>query len=160
VVARATPRRIPRITWLFVAIALAITLTLLASPKQGGRLYLASVVASCAAVTGILCSQLHATWARIAAWALAGVLAIRVGAALVGVYSTVGPEGHDRLARIRSAPAGSTLIIQTYSRPRSRYFMGEDLTSESLRGYVSDNWGFARLELVGADRASVDRDDD
>lgn len=160
VVARATPRRIPRITWLFAATALAITLTLLASPKQGPRLYLASVVAACAGMTVILCSQLHATWARVTAWLLAGVLAIRVGAALVGVYSTVGPEGRERLAKIRSAAPGSTVIIETYSRPRSRYFLGEDLTSESLRGYVYDNWGFARLELVGAGSASVERADD
>ena len=96
-------------------------------------------MSACAAATAAVRAQLDATWARVAAWALSGVLAIRVGAALVGVYSTVGPEGRDRLAKIRSAPAGSTLIIQTYSRPRSRYFMGEDLTSESLRGYVSEH---------------------
>jgi hypothetical protein len=160
IAAPTSPRRVPMIAWLFAGAALAITLTLLASPKQGGRLYLASTALASAAMTTILLSQLHATWTRVAAWALAAFFAIRVGAALIGVYSAVGPEGHDRLAKIRSAAPGSTLTLRAYSRPRSRYFMGEDLTSESLRGFVWDNWGFAAIELVGAGSASAHRDDD
>ena len=148
VVARTAngPRRVPRITWLFAASALAITLTLLASPKQGGRLYLASVALACVAAATLVQSQLQAGWARLVAWGLAALFAIRVGATLVGVYAAVGPEGHDRLARIRSAPPGSTLTVPAYSRPRSRWFMGDDFALSA---------GAATSRRAGASRAST-----
>ncbi len=170
VIARRAPQRIPRITWLLAATALAITLTLLASPKQGGRLYLASVALSCAAATTLVLSQLqavgsglHARIQRLApplvAWGLAAFFAIRIGAILVGVYAAVGPEGHDRLAKIRSAPAGSTLTLPAYSRPRSRWFMGDDFVHEKWRRHVAEGWGLARIDLAGAGSAAPADDD-
>lgn len=160
VVMRAAPRRIPRITWVFAATALAITLTLLASPKQGGRLYLASVALSCAAATAIVSSQVHALWSRLVAWALVALFAIRAGVNLVGVYAAVGPEGHDRLAKIRSAPPGSALTVAPYSRPRSRWFMGDDFVHEKWRAVAAEGWGLARIDLAGAGAGAAEPPDD
>lgn len=164
---RAAPRRIPRVTWLLAATGLAITLTLLASPKQGGRLYLASVALSCAAATALLMSQLQvvrshvpAIAMRALAWALVAVFAIRAGANLVSVYAAVGPEGQDRLAKIRSAPPGSTLTVAPYSRPRSRWFMGDDFVHEKWRAVAADGWGLSRIDLAGSDTGAAEPADD
>jgi hypothetical protein len=143
-------RRVPRITWVLAATALAITLTLVASPKLGARLYLASVAFSCAAAASFVLSQLEATWSRALAWALAAVFALRTGGKLVSVYANVGPTARARLTAIEAARPGTVLQLPTYSEPRSRWFMGDDFAHTKWRQYVAESFGLAAIELLDA----------
>jgi hypothetical protein len=156
-------RRIPRVTWVLAATALAITLTLLASPKLGPRLYLASVAFACAAIASLVVAQLETTWSRALAWALAAVFAARTGAKLVTVYASVGPTARARLSTIKGARPGTVLRLPAYSEPRSRWFIGDDLVYPKWRQYVAESFGLAAIELVGADGqrpATTPADDD
>ncbi len=146
----AVSPRTSRTAWILVGASLAITLTLLASPKQGGRLYLASVAFASAGVAAIVLPQLTTWWSRAIAWTLAALLAGRVGYKLVTVYAAVGPQAHDRLAKIMSAPKGSTLTLPAYTQPRSRWFMGDDFVHIKWRRHVAEGWGLAAIDLVGA----------
>jgi hypothetical protein len=155
-------RRIPRVTWVLAATSLAITLTLLASPKLGPRLYLASVAFGCAAAASLVLSQLEARWSRALGWALATVFAALTAVQLVTVYARVGPTAHARLSRILSAPPGTVLQLPPYPEPRSRWFMGDDLIYPKWRQYVAESFGLAGIELTGADaqRPATTPDDD
>ncbi len=155
-------RRIPRITWVLGGASLAITLTLLASPKLGPRLYLASTAIACAAVASLVVSQLEATWSRALAWALAAVFAMRTGSKLVTVYASVGPTARARLSKILDAPPGTVLRLPTYAAPRSRWFMGDDLVHTKWRLYVADSFGLGSIELTSPDgqRPATTPDDD
>jgi hypothetical protein len=154
------PRRIPRIAWLLAATALVITLTLLASPKQGPRLYLASVAFVGAAVATIVHAQLERSWHRALAWGLAAVLAGRIAIKLVMVYASVGPEAHERLEQILTAKPGSTLELAPYSQPRSRWFMGDDFLYPKWRDFVGEGFGIVKIQLTGAVQPTGPADDD
>jgi hypothetical protein len=105
---------------------LACTLTLLASPKIGPRLFAASVALITAGLIGGLAGVLHRRWLR-AACAIAGAGAlIFVEVRLLATYSAVGAAGAIRRARLEHGAPGATVAIPPYPVAASRYFIGDD----------------------------------
>lgn len=155
-------RRVPRITWGLGATALAITLTLLASPKQGPRLHLATVAFGCAAAAAFVHAQLERTWQRLVTILLAIVMAGWTGYRLLSIYARIGPQAHERIAAILHAEPGSTLHLAPYPFPHTRYFMGDDLYLEKYRRYVAESFNLAKIELVedAQRRANVPPEDE
>jgi hypothetical protein len=128
-------------------LALAITLTLLASPKQGPRLYLASIVIACAVVAGWVLAQCVARWARtVVATLAAGVLAY-MASRCIPTYRILGREFRERVAILDAAPDHSAADIPIYSIKRSRWSIGDDLLIENIRNHVSASFGLALVRM-------------
>jgi hypothetical protein len=128
-------------------LSLAITLTLLASPKQGPRLYLASVVIACAVTSAWLLAQCVERWARAVTAALAaGVLAFMAWRC-VPTYRILGREFRERVAILDAAPDNSVADIPIYSIRRTRWSVGDDLLIENLRNHVSASFGLALVRM-------------
>lgn len=126
-----TPTATPTERWCLRALAIAgvaCTLTLLASPKIGPRLYAASVGLIAAAVVGWLMTRLDRLRLACAVTAAAVVLAIAIR--FVVIYATVGPLGEERWVRIAYAARGSTVRVPRYPVDASRYFLGDDLAND------------------------------
>ncbi len=138
---RSSPATIERQErrWLiaFLVAGLLCTFALLASPKQGGRLYLASVALASIPIACFVTTYARG-WIRTACLVLsAGVLAY--GAArCIAVYSQVGPVGKRRVAIIRDTPDGQSVVIPRYPVGKSRWFLGEDLDERMLTALARD----------------------
>jgi hypothetical protein len=131
------------------ALALAIALTLLLSPKQGPRLYLASNVIACAAIAGWLVPQLVARWSRTVATALIAVVLVYAGYRMTSAYHQLGREFRARVAILEAAPDASVVELPAYSVERTRWSLGDDLRSRKTREIVAAMFGLARIELKG-----------
>ena len=119
--------------WILRALAIAgvvCTLTLLASPKIGPRLYLASVALVIAGVVGWLAVQLQRPRMRTACALVAASALLYVEVRLVAAYREAGPPGAVRLARIQQAAAGSKVTVPRYPVAPSRYFLGDDFVAK------------------------------
>jgi len=126
-VALGWKRREPKRALLVVAGAsVVIALTLLVSPKQGGRLDFASICLACAAVAGVAVPLIRERAAQVAAWLLAGLSIAYLLYKLVATYSVVGPEFAQRFTAIESAPPHAVVTVSPYSLHKSRWFLGED----------------------------------
>lgn len=129
-----------------LAMALAILVTLLASPKQGDRLYFAAIGLIVAAVAGWTVAQLG----RIERW-LAVVLSAAAIAAvswrLLASYHVLHCEFQARLTALEHATRGTTVVVAPYSQRRSRYVLGDDFASASLRAAVAYFYGLTAIEL-------------
>jgi hypothetical protein len=135
-------------------VSLAITLTLLASPKQGMRLYLASVVLACAAVAGWVVAQCAARWARgVAATLAAGVLAY-ASFECVTTYHTLAREFAERVRLLDAAPDNGVADIPVYTVRRTRWSVGDDLLIENIRNHVSYSFGLALVRMHQRDDTS------
>jgi Family of unknown function (DUF6056) len=148
----------PTARWVGIALALgglACTLTLLASPKIGPRLYFASVALIAAGLAGWLAAQVRRRWARRACVILAAGVLIYVEVRLVAIYRTVGPLGAIRLERIqraaRTAP-GSVVVVPRYPVGPSRYFLGDDFAAQR-RADLAIDYGLEAVELEPAEPA-------
>lgn len=131
---------------------LACTLTLLASPKLGARLYLASVALAGAAIAGAVHAQLASRWARIACAVLsAGVLAFGAWRC-VTTYRVLGPIGEARLRIIQDTPNGQVVVVPRYPPASSRWFLGDDLLVDSLRRALASDYGLSAIELAPASK--------
>jgi hypothetical protein len=106
--------------------SLAIALTLLVSPKQGGRLDFASICLACAAFAGFVVPLVRTRAAMLVAWLFAALSIAYLLYHLVATYSVVGPEFERRLTAIESAPEHSVVTVSPYTLHRSRWFLGED----------------------------------
>ena len=118
--------------WIDAGLALAgvaCTLTLLASPKLGPRLFAASVALVIAGLVGGLVVDLRGRLRLGCALACAAAL-IFVEVRLIAVYRVIGPLGATRLERLERAAPGSVVRVPRYPVPASRYFLGEDLTAK------------------------------
>ena len=129
--------------------ALAIGLTLLASPKQGARLDFASVCLLAAAIASLVVPLLADARARMAAWLLAGAAIAYMLVACVWTYAIVGPEAARRLVALEHAPKGSALQIPPLSLARSRWFLGDDLAVDTQRRRLAADFGLTTIELTG-----------
>jgi len=148
---RSRPPAQPReqaVTQLVLAgLALAITFTLFASPKQGPRLYLATIVIACAALAGWVLAQCVARWARVVTAALAaGVLAFMAWKC-VSTYRILGREFRERIAILDAAPDNGVADIPIYSIHRSRWSVGDDLLIDKLRNGVSYSFALALVRM-------------
>jgi hypothetical protein len=129
---------------------LACTLTLLASPKIGPRLYFASVALITAGLTGWITAQLRSTWARGATAAAAAALVAYVVVRLVAIHQVVGPLGALRRDRIEHGAPGAVVTVPRYPIETSRYFLGEDFTATNLREAIAGGYHLKAVELAPA----------
>jgi hypothetical protein len=140
------PRAMSESRWriAFVAGGLLCTLALLASPKLGGRLYLASVSLASLAVA-MLVIDLRGIWRLAIAILSAAVLAY--GAIrCVSIYSQIGPVGKRRMEIVRDTPNGQSVKIPRFPVGKSAYFLGEDLDERLLKALASD-YGLTKIEF-------------
>jgi uncharacterized protein DUF6056 len=126
--------------------------TLLASPRIGGRLYLASIALIAAGLTGWLVGRLTAAWARRTCAALAAGVLLWVGGRVVAVYRVVGPLGAIRLERVATAPPGAAVTVPRYPPVQSRYFLGDDFEIREVREPTAKIFGLASVALEPARR--------
>ncbi len=140
---------VERWTYRGLALAgLACTLTLLASPKIGPRLFAASVALISAGLVGWLAVALRRRWVRTACAIVAGAALIFVEVRLLAVYRVVGPLGAIRLARIERGAPGTTVAVPPYPVAASRYFLGDDFAGKHVA--VA---GLYQLQAITLDRA-------
>ena len=142
-----------------LATAGAITLTLLASPKQGPRLYFAPITLSCAALTSWIVPMLAARWARTIAWVLVASALAYTGWRCIATYHEVGPEFAARIAVLEHAAPGTSATVPAYSLPRSRWFVGDDLEVETVRRNVAANFDLSAIVLETQPPATSAPDD-
>ncbi|MGN6106567.1 MAG: DUF6056 family protein [Kofleriaceae bacterium] len=141
----------PRAAWALLALALAgglCTLTLLASPKLGPRLYLASVALTGTAIAGWVCQQLAARWARVVCVIGSAAVLAYVAARCLATYRAAAPIGDERLTRITTSPPGSALIVPRYPMAASKWFLGDDFASASLRANLAADYGLRSIDLA------------
>src|SRR6185369_5967259 len=125
------------------------TATLLASPKLGPRLYLATVALIAVALAGWICAQLQARSWRIACAVLSGAAIAYVAFRCVTTYHAVAEIGADRLHQIHGAvSSGSVITVRRYPVAKGRWFLGDDFAdSVSLRENLAADYGIARIDL-------------
>jgi hypothetical protein len=126
--------------------------TLLASPRIGGRLYLASIALIGAGLTGWLVGRLTAAWARRACALLAAAVLVWVSVRVVLIYRVVGPLGAIRRERIVRAPLGAAVTVPRYPFAQSRYFLGDDFEIREVREPTAKIFRLASLALEPAGR--------
>ena len=139
--------------------ALLSVVTLLASPKQGARLYFASTTLVCLALASWLVPRLAARRARAVAWAMAAAALAFVGWRCVHVYRIVGPEYEARAATLAHAPRGSTVTVPAYTVGQSRWFLGDDFEAASHRQAIAAQYGLGAIQLAGHRDATGAPDD-
>lgn len=133
--------------------------TLLASPKQGERLYFASTALVCLALGSWLVPRLVVPRARAVAWAFAGAALAFAGWRCVHVYRIVGAEYAARIAALEHAPRGSTVTVPAYTVRMSRWFLGDDFTVASHRQAIAAQYGLGAIRLTGQRDAPPASDD-
>jgi uncharacterized protein DUF6056 len=126
--------------------------TLLGSPRIGGRLYLATIALIGAGLTGWLVGRLTAAWARRGCAILAAAVLLWVGVRLVAIYRVVGPLGAIRSERLVHAPRGAAVTVPPYPYPQSRYFPGDDFENRDIREFTARVFGLSSLALEPAVR--------
>jgi hypothetical protein len=131
---------------------IACAVTLLASPRIGGRLYLATIALIDAGLTGWLVGRLTAAWARRGCAILAAAVLVWVGVRLIAIYRVVGPLGTIRGERVVSAPHGAAVTVPRYPYAQSRYFPGDDFEVREIREFTARVFGLSSVALEPAGR--------
>jgi len=126
--------------------------TLLGSPRIGGRLYLASIALIGAGLTGWLVGRLTAAWARRTYALLAAAVLVWVSVRIVAIYRVVGPLGAIRRERVVTAPPGAAVTVPRYPFAQSRYFLGDDFEIREVREPTAKIFGLASVALEPAGR--------
>ena len=151
-----TTRRLtlPRQTWLaagwLLAACGAILATLCFSPTTIDRMYFASGVLCAAAFTVLAEAMLHETVVR---WTVSCACLVVFGYHVERFISTLHEVKVENAARIeimRTARAGSIVVVPTYTHPdRSRWLFGDDFAHFPwFREYVAGElFGLARVDL-------------
>jgi hypothetical protein len=145
--AEPPPRTRKLATLALAGAALLVAITLLASPKLGLRLLLASIALSCTAIASWVVPRLVSRWSRAVAWAFASVVLAFSAFRFVTIYEQVGSEFADRMAAIQQAPVAATIIVAPLSAAKSRWFYGDDFLLPSKRASVAELYGLAAIEL-------------
>ncbi len=127
------------------ATAVAILLTLLASPKQGPRLYFAPITLMCAAIASWVVPMLAARWTRAIAWLLAATSLCYAGWRLVPIYRELDIESRARNAQLAHAAPNSTVTVPAFSQPLSRWFLGDDFVNATARANVAAIFGLTAI---------------
>jgi hypothetical protein len=132
-----------------VAGAIAIALTLLASPKIGPRLYFGSVALACTAIASAVVSELVTRWSRAIAAAMAVAVFVFAGWRCIGAYHELGPEFANRLAALSTAPHDSVLDLPRYTLKRTRWNLDDDLEIPQIRNMVAYSFSLALIRMTG-----------
>jgi drug/metabolite transporter (DMT)-like permease len=142
----------------FVAIgaSLLIAVTLLVSPKQGGRLDFASICLACMAVASLIVPFVQARWAQGVAWVAAAVAIAYLLYNCLVTYHEVGAEFRTRFDAIESAPPHGVVMVTPYTLPRSRWFLGEDFAADGLRFGIAWNRQLQGVVLTAPAEANED----
>nr|MDQ3370055.1 hypothetical protein [Myxococcota bacterium] len=127
---------------------LVCTLTLLASPKLGPRLYLASVALTGTAIAGAVCLQLRARWARTTCAVISAAVLAYGAWRCIATYRAVAPVGVARLHLLRDTPDGQRVVVPRYPVGPSRWFLGDDFLVESLRNALASDYGLTGVDLA------------
>lgn len=122
-----------------IGASLSIAVTLLVSPKQGGRLDFASICLACTAFASVALPFVVSRWAQLLAWIASAAAIAYLLYNCLATYGRVGPEFDTRFDAIESAPPHSTVMVTPYTLPRSRWFLGEDFASDPLRFGIAWN---------------------
>ncbi len=136
---------------------LICTLTLLASPKLGPRLYFASVSLIAAGLIGWLMDRLDgpARWARRSCGVIAAAVLVYVAIRLVAIQRVVGPLGALRRERIEHSAAGAAIVVPRYPFGRSRYFLGDDLLDPAVRRGIAREFQLGSIDVEPVDHGST-----
>lgn len=126
---------------------LTCTLTLLASPKIGPRLYFASIALIAAGLAGWIGAQLRRTWARRSCAILVAGALVFVAVRLIAIHRVIGPLGAIRRDRIEHGAPGSVVTVPRWPHDRSRYFFGDDLIDPERRKSIASAYGLEAIEL-------------
>lgn len=129
-----------------LGMAVLIGVTLLASPKQGDRLYFASICLASAAAAAWVVPQLGSRERRVAA-VLAAIVIAWVGWRAVSAYHQRAREFAVRMTAIENAAPGSTIEVPRYSQERSQYVLGDDFRFPWVRARAAAGYGLAAIEL-------------
>jgi len=132
------------------ALAAAISVTLLASPKQGDRLLFASLALATIGIMVIL-DGLAGDRARVRA-AIAGVAGAAVATAIVwsvAIQRRVANDYEDRLRVLAAAAPGTVVHLPMLRDGSSRWFLGDDLPSDSHRHHVANRYQLDAIDLEG-----------
>jgi hypothetical protein len=147
----AKPEPIPRerviATLALAAMAFVILVTLLASPKLGLRLFLASVALACTAIASWVVPQLATRWARTVAWAGAAAVLLYVLVRCALVYHVVGAEYAARIDALTHAAPHSRVTVPVYSVGKSRWFFGDDFLLGGRLESVAQQFELDAVEL-------------
>ncbi len=138
--------RTRQVLWALAAAGVLATFALLGSPKLGKRLYVHSVALVSMGVTGAVVAQLAAPWAKKAAAVLAIVALLYVEVRCVVTYAKVGPVGAERVAIIRGAAPGASVIVPRYPVGAGTWFLGDDL--EGTWKNIAPTFGLERIVLA------------
>ena len=150
-------RRARRAAWrrevvLLAGAAIAIVLTVLVSPKQGARLFVAPAVLVIAAAVRAFDAAFGAR-VRAAGAAAAAILAALGCAQLVRVAQVDAGNFAARVAHLRAAPPGATVAVPPYARFAPDWWsFGDDFRSAPLREHVA-------RRVFGLDDAWLETDD-
>jgi hypothetical protein len=139
------PRRITAVTMLLASLAIGVTL--LVSPKQGGRLEFASVCLFCTGLASLVLPFIQTTATRVCAGLAAAIAIAYLLYSVLATYHEVGGEFRTRFEAISSAPPRSRVTVSPYTLPRSRWFLGEDFAADSLRFGLAWNRNLEGIEL-------------
>jgi hypothetical protein len=151
--ARDVPALADRGSCAVLALAgLVCTLTLLASPKLGPRLYFASVALIAVGLTGWLIGRLATPGARRACAVLAAGALVFVAIRLVAIHRVVGPIGAVRRDLVEHSRIGSVVTVPRFPSGVSRYFLGDDLVVPSARELLAREYGLMAIEFETAER--------
>jgi hypothetical protein len=142
------------------ATALAIIVTLLASPKVGSRLFLASAAIGCAAIGGVVVRQLAAKWSQLVVAAGSAIVLLVVGYKCVVGYHEIGQDFAARMELLSHASMNSVLDLPSYPIHRSRWILDDDLKIKTIRDAVSFSFGLALIRLDGVGTADIPAPDD
>ena len=118
---------------------LICTVTLIASPRIGPRLYGASVALIAAAIAGGLIAPVRTRRIRWLGGVVAAAIVAYISVRCVVIFRAVGPVGRARLQALESG-AGTVVTLPKLPANRSRYFLGDDLTSSYVRGGVISDY--------------------
>jgi hypothetical protein len=146
-VRRRVPLR-PAIYW--IAIGAVVSVTMLASPKQGGRLLFAAV--SFASIGVVLWLEaLAADHPRLRA-AITLVAVGAIGFALARTVTTTARSAADldaRHATIAAAKPGTVVEVPPLREKASRWFLGDDFDQDSLRHRIAVQHQLTAIDLAG-----------
>jgi hypothetical protein len=132
-----------------VGAMVVIGCTLLASPREGQRLYFAPCAFAATAAIAWSTAQLGARWARRA---YAGVTLAALAFAAwqcLATYATLDGEYRARRAAIEAAANGDRpLALPRYSIEHDWWTIGEDFDSSSLRRFVANTWNIPAITIA------------
>lgn len=146
-------RALSREVLILIAAALAIVLTVLLSPKQGARLFVAPAILLVAAAVRALDDAFTCRIARGVIAGLGAATAIACSAWLVHVQRIASAEFDARVAALRTAPPGSVIAVAPYTRFAPQWWtFGDDFRSAPLREHVA-------RRVFGLDDVTLDTQD-